>query len=226
MHQAPDPWLTGGMPPFDEDTWELYGPEDWTQVDDLATELPDQLHKLQRLWLIEATRHQVLPLDDRSVERFLASLAGRPELITGHSQVLFGGMRRLSEGSVINVKNRSHAVTAEVEVRPDRPAAGVIVAQGGAFGGWSLYVIDRRPRYCHNLAGLRQFVVEGTEPIPPGRHQVRLEFAADRVALGTCGVVRLFIDGHPAGEGGWTPRCRGSTPGTRRWTWAATSATR
>lgn len=135
------------------------------------------------------------------MERFLASLAGRPELITGHSQVLFGGMRRLSEGSVINVKNRSHAVTAEVEVRPDRPAAGVIVAQGGAFGGWSLYVIDRRPRYCHNLAGLRQFVVEGTEPIPPGRHQVRLEFAADRVALGTGGVVRLFIDGHPAGEG-------------------------
>ncbi|HEY5981048.1 MAG TPA: arylsulfatase [Microlunatus sp.] len=195
------PWLTGGMPPFDEDTWELYAPDDWTQADDLAAEQPDQLHKLQRLWLIEATRHQVLPLDDRSVERFLASMAGRPELITGHSQVLFGGMRRLSEGSVINVKNRSHAVSAEVEVRDDRPAAGVIVAQGGAFGGWSLYVVDGRPRYCHNLAGLREFVVAGTEPITPGLHQVRMEFTVDRPVLGTGGTVQLFIDGHPAGEG-------------------------
>ena len=195
------PWLTGGMPPFDEDTWELYGPEDWTQVDDLAAEHPDQLRKLQRLWLIEATRHQVLPLDDRSVERFLASMAGRPELITGSSQVLFGGMRRLSEGSVINVKNRSHAVTAEVEVRADRPAAGVIVAQGGAFGGWSLYVVEGTPRFCHNLAGLHRYVVAGTEQIPPGRHQVRMEFTADRRALGTGGLVGLFIDGHPAGEG-------------------------
>ena len=139
------PWETGGMPPFDEDTWELYGPDDWTQADDLAATQPDKLRDLQRLWLIEATRHNVLPLDDRSVERFLASLAGRPELVTGTSQILFGGMHRLSEGSVISVKNRSHSVTAEVEV-PESGASGVIIAQGGAFGGWSLYTLDGRPR--------------------------------------------------------------------------------
>ena len=142
----------------------------------------------------------MLPLDDRSVERFLASLAGRPELVTGTSQILFGGMHRLSEGSVISVKNRSHAVTAEVEV-PEGGASGVIIAQGGAFGGWSLYAIAGTPRYCHNLLGLRRFVVAGTESIPPGRHQVRMEFAAAGQGLGIGGTVTLYIDGSAVGSG-------------------------
>lgn len=195
------PWLTAGMPPFDEDTWELYEPSDWTQAHDVAADQPQKLADLQRLWLIEATRYQVLPLDDRSVERFLASLAGRPELITGTSQTLFGGMRRLSEGSVINVKNRSHAVTAEIELGEGEPAQGVVVAQGGAFGGWSLYAVDGRPRYCHNLAGIRRFTVEGTETIPPGVHQIRMEVSVDGPGLGVGGTVNLFVDGSPAGSG-------------------------
>jgi len=194
------PWLTAGMPPFDEDTWELYGPGDYTQAHDLAAADPGKLRELQRLWLIEATRHQVLPLDDRSVERFLASLAGRPELITGTSQILFGGMRRLSEGSVISVKNRSHSVTAEVEVG-DGGASGVIIAQGGSFGGWSLYAIDGHPRYCHNLMGLRRFTVAGLKPIPAGVHQVRMEFAAAGQTLGTGGTATLYLDGIPIGTG-------------------------
>jgi arylsulfatase A-like enzyme len=194
------PWEIGGMPPFDEDTWELYGPDDWTQARNLAENDPDKLRELQRLWLIEATRHQVLPLDDRSVERFLASLAGRPELVSGTSQILFGGMRRLSEGSVLSVKNRSHSVTAEVEV-DERGASGVIIAQGGAFGGWALYAIDGKPRYCHNLLGLQRFVVEGGEILEPGVHQVRMEFAADGPGLGIGGMATLFIDGSPVGDG-------------------------
>ena len=194
------PWETGGMPPFDEDTWELYGPDDWTQANDLAAAQPARLRDLQRLWLIEATRHNVLPLDDRSVERFLASLAGRPELVTGTSQILFGGMHRLSEGSVISVKNHSHSVTAEVEV-PESGASGVIIAQGGAFGGWSLYALDGMPRYCHNLLGLRRFVVAGTETMPPGVHQVRMEFAAAGLGLGVGGTVTLYLDGSPVGSG-------------------------
>jgi len=194
------PWEVGGMLHFDEDTWELYGPDDWTQAHDLAAAHPDKLRDLQRLWLIEASRRNVLPLDDRSVERFLASLAGRPELVTGTSQILFGGMQRLSEGSVISVKNRSHAVTAEVEV-PEDSASGVIIAQGGAFGGWSLYAIAGTPRYCHNLLGLRRFVVAGTESIPPGRHQVRMEFAAAGQGLGIGGTVTLYIDGLAVGSG-------------------------
>jgi arylsulfatase len=194
------PWEITGMVPFDEDTWELYGPDDWTQAEDLAASDPDRLRDLQRLWLIEATRHNVLPLDDRSVERFLASLAGRPELVTATSQILFPGMRRLSENSVLVLKNRSHSVTAEVDV-PGTGVSGVIVAQGGAFGGWSLYVIDGTPRYCHNLMGLRRFVVGATSALEPGVHQVRMEFAADGPGLGVGGLVTLFIDGHTAGEG-------------------------
>jgi arylsulfatase A-like enzyme len=194
------PWETTGMPPFDEDTWELYGPDDWTQARDLAASDPDMLWHLQRLWLIEATRHNVLPLDDRSVERFLASLAGRPELVTGTSQILFPGMRRLSEGSVIAVKNRSHAVTAEVEVL-EGPASGVIIAQGGAFGGWSLYVVEGRPRYCHNLSGLRRFTVEGAKDVASGVHQIRMEFASDGPGLGVGGTATLFVDGAAVGDG-------------------------
>ena len=194
------PWETSGMPPFDEDTWELYGPDDWTQARDLAATEPGKLHDLQRLWLIEATRNNVLPLDDRSVERFLASLAGRPELITGTSQTLFGGMRRLSEGSVIVVKNRTHAVTAEVEV-PESGAEGVIIAQGGGFGGWSLYVVGGVPRYCHNLVGLRRYIVGATTALPPGVHQVRMEFTVDGPGIGVGGTASLLVYGEPAGSG-------------------------
>lgn len=194
------PWKITGMVPFDEDTWELYGPDDWTQSENLAASDPGRLHELQRLWLIEATRHNVLPLDDRSVERFLASLAGRPELVTGTSQILFPGMKRLSESSVLALKNRSHSVTAEVDV-PAEGVSGVIVAQGGAFGGWSLYVIDGTPHYCHNLMGLQRFVVAGTSALDPGVHQVRMEFAADGPGLGIGGLVTLYIDGQAAGDG-------------------------
>jgi arylsulfatase len=109
-------------------------------------------------------------------------------------------MRRLSEGSVLSVKNRSHSVTAEVVV-PESGVSGVIIAQGGEFGGWSLYVIDGAPRYCHNLLGLHRFVVVGATRLEPGVHQVRMEFAADRQALGTGGTATLYVDGSVSGDG-------------------------
>ncbi|MGH8827421.1 MAG: sulfatase-like hydrolase/transferase, partial [Jiangellaceae bacterium] len=132
------PWLMTETPALDDDVWELYGPDDWTQAHDLSKEQPEKLRDLQRLFLVEAAMYNVLPLDDRRAERFNADLAGRPQLITGPSQLLFGGMGRLSENSVVVIKNKSHAVTAQVVV-PAGGAEGVIVAQGGAFGGWSLY---------------------------------------------------------------------------------------
>ena len=140
-------------------------------------EQPDKLAELQRLFLIEAGRYNVLPLDDRRFERFNPDLAGRPQLVRGNSQLLFGGMGRLSENSVLVVKNKSHAVTAQVVV-PDDGAGGVIIAQGGAFGGWSLYLHEGRPAYCYNLFGLQRFKVYGEQPVParraPGAHGVRL----------------------------------------------------
>jgi len=139
------PWEFGAeLPAFDDDVWELYDTNtDWTQAHNLAATQPDKLHELQRLFLLEASKYNVLPLDDRRVERFNADLVGRPQLIRGNRQLLFGGMGRLTENSVVNLKNKSHAVTAQIVV-PDSGAQGVVIAQGGAFGGWSLYA-HRRP---------------------------------------------------------------------------------
>jgi len=197
------PWILVGetVPAFDDDVWELYDTTtDWSQAHDLSSEHPDRLHELQRLWIIEATRYGVLPLDDRAAERLNPDISGRPTLIKGRSQLLFGGMGRLSESSVVSIKNKSHAVTAEVVV-PDSGAAGVIVAQGGSIGGWSLYAKDGRPKYCYNLLGLQRFYVESDRPLPAGRHQVRMEFAYDGGGLGQGGTATLYLDGAQVGEG-------------------------
>ena len=197
------PWILHGGPAiaFDDDVWELYDTgKDWSQARDLSKEHPDKLHELQRLWLIEAIRFDVLPLDDRAAERFLPELAGRPTLIKGNRQLLFGGMGRLTESSVVGVKNKSHSVTAEIVV-PDGGAQGVIVAQGGSIGGWSLYVKDGKPRYCYNLLGIQRFYIDGDREIPPGTHQVRMEFVYEGGGLGKGGAVELFVDGDVVGKG-------------------------
>jgi arylsulfatase A-like enzyme len=195
---APAPPMEQG---FDDDVWELYdGANDWTQAHDLSRELPDKLHELQRLFLIEAARYQVLPLDDRRAERFDPKVAGRPELITGTSQMLYPAMRRLSENAVLNLKNKSYSVTAEVVV-PDGGAEGVIVAQGGALGGWSLYTKRGMLTYCYNLLGLQRFTITGDAQLPAGSHQVRAEFAYDGGGLGKGGTITLYLDGQPAGKG-------------------------
>jgi arylsulfatase len=195
------PWEAGGeLPPYDDDVWELYGPDDWTQAKDLSKEQPDKLHELQRLFLIEATRYGVLPLDDRRFERFSPDIAGRPSLIKGNTQMLFGGMGRLTENTVLNIKNKSHSVTSQIVV-PEDGAEGVIVAQGGTFGGWSLYLKDGKPVYCYNLAGLAQIKVAGEQPVPAGEHQVRMEFAYDGDGLGKGGAITVFVDGKKVGDG-------------------------
>jgi arylsulfatase A-like enzyme len=195
------PWITAqSLPPFDDDVWELYEPGDWSQAHDLAVEMPEKLAELQQLWLDEARKHNVLPLDDRRIERFNAELVGRPELVKGNSQLLFGGMGRLTESSLLNIKNKSHAVTAEIVV-PETGAEGVVLAQGGAFGGWSLYAKDGRPTYCYNLLGLQRFKTEADAAIPPGTHQVRMEFKYDGGGPGKGGAVTLFLDGNQVGEG-------------------------
>jgi arylsulfatase A-like enzyme len=194
------PWdMASELPMLDDDVWELYAPEDWTQANDLSQEQPEKLHELQTLFLIEAAKYNVLPLDDRRAERFNADLAGRPQLVKGNRQLLFGGMRRLTENSIVVTKNKSYAVTAEIEV-PEDGAKGVIVAQGGAFGGWSLYAKEGKPAYCYNLFGLQRFKVLGTDPLSAGQHQVRVEFAYDGGGLGKGGTASLYADGAKVGE--------------------------
>jgi arylsulfatase len=195
------PWvMTPSLPAYDDDVWELYGPDDWTQSRNVAAENPGKLHELQRLFLIEAAKYNVLPLDDRRVERFNPDLAGRPQLARGKSQLLFGGMGRLSENSVLTIKNKAHSITAQIDV-PAGGADGVIVAQGGAFGGFTLYLHEGRLAYCYNLFGMQQFKTYGDSPVLAGSHQVRMEFAYDGGGLAKGGTITLYVDGLRAGEG-------------------------
>jgi arylsulfatase len=197
------PWLLIGeqTPAFDDDVWELYQTDtDWSQANDLSKQMPEKLHELQRLWLIEATRYNVLPLDDNLGARLNADTAGRPVLIRGKSQVLFGSMGRLSENSVINIKNKSHSVTAAIVV-PAAGVEGVIVAQGGNIGGWALYAKDGKLRYCYNFLGIHYFYVGADQPLTAGEHQVRMEFAYAGGGLGKAGVATLFVDGKQVAQG-------------------------
>jgi arylsulfatase A-like enzyme/uncharacterized protein YcnI len=197
------PWVMGAQKTlaFDDDIWELYdGSKDWTQAKDLAKENPKKLAELQRAFLIEAAKYNVLPLDDRFVERMNADIAGRPQLIKGKSQLLFGGMGRLTENVLVSIKNKSFSVTAEVEV-PEGGPNGVIMAQGGAFGGWSLYTKNGKAKFAYNLCGFQTFTTEAKSAVPAGKHQVRMEFKYDGGGVAKGGKVTLFYDGKNVGDG-------------------------
>ena len=202
------PWVMGTeLPSYDDDTWELYAPDDWTQAHNLVAEMPEKLRDLQRLFLIEAAKYNVLPLDDRRVERFNPDLAGRPELVKGNRQLLFKGMGRLNENAVLNTKNKSHAITAEIVV-PEDSAQGVIIAQGGSTGGWSLYVHEGKPVYLYNLYSVEYYYIRGEQTLPTGTCQVRAEFNYDGGGVAKGGHVTLYVDGEQVGAG----RVEGSMP--------------
>jgi len=196
------PWLISGAAPvrFDDDHWELYDTsKDWSQADDLSKQMPEKLHELQRLWLIEAARRNVLPLDDRGVERFLPEISGRPQLVHGTTQVLFDGME-VTSYALLDVKNRSHAITSNVVI-PAAGAGGVIFAEGTQFGGYALYAHEGRLKYAYNFVGLEMFTVEAPDALTAGEHQVRMEFAYDGGGLGKGGTATLFVDGAEVKKG-------------------------
>ncbi|HEY9311303.1 arylsulfatase [Williamsia sp.] len=197
------PWLPAEeLVALDDDVWELYdGANDWTQAVDLSREQPERLAALQRLWLIEAVKYKVLPIDDRRFERLNPTIAGRPQLIKGTTQVLFPGMKRLSEHSVIDIKNRSFRVTAAIDSAKVGATSGVIIAQGGRFGGWALYMKDGYAAFVYNLLGMAEFTTVADQVLPGGSHQVRAEFAYDGGGLAKGGDVTLFYDGAAVGTG-------------------------
>jgi len=193
------PWKADQPPPFDDDIWELYGPDDWTQAHNLSEKNPAKLAELQRLWLIEAVKYNVVPLDDRGFERINPDMAGRPQLIRGNTQLLFDRMR-VSENCVLTLKNKSYSVTANLVV-PDSGANGVIITQGGSVGGWSLYAHEGKLKYCFNFFGIEHYITSAKKPIPKGKHQVRMEFKYDGGGLAKGGDVTLYYDGKPVGSG-------------------------
>jgi len=194
------PWVNAELPPFDQDQWELYNVvEDFSQADDLAAQNPQKLKELQELFTREAIKNHVFPLDDRRVERFNAAIAGRPDLMGPRTSLtLYEGMTGITENTFINNKGRSSAITAEIEV-PAR-ANGVIIAQAGRFGGWSLYMKDGRVHHVYNFGGLERSTVTAPAALTPGTHTVLYEFVYDGGKPGSGGVSRLTIDGKPAGE--------------------------
>jgi arylsulfatase len=198
-HRTPWAPMDKPVPAFDDDVWELYEPGDWTQARDVSKSNPNKLHELQRLWMLEAMRYKVLPLDDRLAEKMNPDTAGRPVLVKGQTQLLFAGMGHLSENVVLNIKNRSHSVTAEIVV-PQSGAEGVIISQGANIGGWSLYACKGKLKYCYNWGGFKLFFAESADRIPPGEHQVRMEFAYAGGGLGKGGTATLFVDGKPVGS--------------------------
>lgn len=186
---------------LDDDIWELYDTNtDWTQAHDLAQKYPEKLRELQRLFLSEAARHNVLPLDDRTAERADPDRAGRPVLPGSRRQRLYPGIGRLNAFCVINTKNKSHRVTAEIIVS-GKGCDGVIVAQGGFPGGWSLYTKEGMLKYCYNFYGIDLFHVKSAEPIPEGKHLVGMEFKYDGGGAAKGGTVHLFVDRRIVGEG-------------------------
>jgi len=196
------PWVTiGSQPPLSDDVWELYDTtKDWSQTTNLAKQHPEKLAELQRLFELEASKYNVFPLDDRRAERANADIAGRPSVVHGNTQLFFPGMRRIQENSVINTKNKSHSVTADIEV-PESDARGVIIAQGGNFGGWTLYVKDGTLKYFYNFLGMKYYEVTATSPLPSGKHQVRMEFRYAGGGLGKGADITLYVDGKEAGKG-------------------------
>jgi arylsulfatase len=187
---------------FSNDVWELYDvDQDWSQARDLAAEHPEKLRRLQDLFLIEAAKYQVFPLDDRVTERENPAVAGRIDLVGERTSIIYrAGMRRFTEETTLNVKNRSHGITADVDL-PDTGADGVIISQGGRFGGWSLYVTGGRPAYAYNYFGMNLYTVRGDEPLTPGRHEIRLEFDYDGGGLGRGGTAVLLVNGEKHATG-------------------------
>jgi len=196
------PWLmVANLPAFDQDRWELYNvAEDFSEANDLAAQNPKKLKELQDLFTKEAIRNNVYPLDDRRAERFDPAIAGRPDIMgTRTSLTLHEGMKGMSENAFINVKGRSFSIDAEVEV-PPAGANGVIVAQAGRFGGWSLYMKGGRAHFVYNYGGLERWTVS-SPALAQGRHAIHYDFVYDGGAPGSGGLSRLSIDGKPANEG-------------------------
>ncbi len=179
------PWVLTENPPLADDVWELYNVDaDFSQADDLAAKNPEKLKELQALFMQEAERNHVLPIDDRRSERFNAAIAGRPDLLGGRkTMTVYDGMTGIMENAFINVKGVPHTVTAEIVV-PDAKTEGVIIAQAGQFGGWSLYMKNGRIVHAYNFFGLGHTKVASKAPLAAGAHTDRVPVRAGRGEAG------------------------------------------
>jgi arylsulfatase len=200
IHRAP--WQAVDMPPLETDTWDLYNVhEDFSLANNLADKYPKKVAEMEALFMSEAEKYHALPIDDRVIERMNPAIAGRPDLLGDRTTLtLYPGMDGMLENTFMNVKNRSKTITAKVEI-PKGGANGVILSQGGRFGGWSLYMRDGKPVYTYNYLGLERFTVASTSAIPTGDATILLDFVYDGGGLGKGGKATLSVNGKAVAEG-------------------------
>lgn len=201
IHRAP--WEAEPRRPLADDIWELYDTRsDFSLVNDLSAQHPERLAELKALFMVEAEKNHVLPIDDRVFERILPANVGRPDLMQGRTSLtLAEGMTGMTENVFLNTKNRSLSITAEVELPEGQKGHGTLIAQGGRFGGWSLYVKDGMPAYDYNFLGLERFTVAAGEALPPGKSTIRFAFAYDGGGVGKGGVGTLYVNDKKVAEG-------------------------
>jgi len=190
------PWSREAVATLENDTWQLYDTRtDFSLTNDLSAKDPAKLKALQALFIEEATKYRVLPIDDRVIERANAKIAGRPDLMGDRTSLtLHNGMMGMSENVFINIKNRSHTITAEVEI-PAAGANGAVLVQGGRFGGWALYFKDGKPSYTYNFLGMQQFTVSAPQAPAAGKATIIMDFVYDGGGMGKGGTATLTVNG-------------------------------
>jgi arylsulfatase len=180
---------------FEQDKWELYHvAEDFSESTDLAGQQPDKLRELKERWWTEAGKYNVLPLDDRGGARALEQPRNTQPRTT---LTLLPGMPTAHGNTALNIRNRSHSITAEVEI-PAHGAQGVLLSLGGRFAGYSFYVQQNRLSYTYNFLGLERFTISATDPLPAGAATLRMEFTSTEKGKG---IAALFVNGKKVGEG-------------------------
>ena len=199
IHKAP--WEAAPRRPLAEDIWELYNVnEDFSQANNLAEKNPEKLEELKKKFMDEAVKYHVLPIDDRSIERFDPVIAGRPDLMNGRTKLeLYEGAKGIPENAFINIKNTSLTITADVEV--PATGTGVIICQGGDFGGWTFYMVDGKPSYTYNWVGLESYTISSTQKVGPGKHVIKFDFAYDGGSRGAGGTGTIYVDDQKFAEG-------------------------
>jgi arylsulfatase len=201
IHKAP--WEPKARRPLEDNSaWELFDVRaDFSLANDVAKQNPTKLAELQALYLKEAGKYGALPMDDRVFERMDPKAVGRPDLMAGRTSLtLAEGMAGMMEGVFINVKNRSKTITAEIDV-PKDGGNGTLIAQGGRFGGGSLYVKNGVPAYDYNFLGLQRTSIAGTAKLPPGKASLQFVFDYDGGGPGKGGKGTLLVNGQKVAEG-------------------------
>src|SRR4030095_3881371 len=196
------PWLIVPNPPVKDDVWELYNVnEDFSEANNLADKNPGKLKELQAIFVREATKNHVFPIDDRRSERFSAEIAGRPDLMGARTSLtVYEGMVGISENAFINIKSKNYTITSEVELK-DGNSNGVIISQAGRFGGWTLYMKGGRVKHEYNFFGLEHTNITSSKALGAGKHEIRYEFVADDPKPGAGGKCTLYVDGQMVSEG-------------------------